>query len=87
VNLLAICNSGTAGSTSFFSKKSCSETNGFSRFACRVSDVVHPKTAADRKALPARGTFPYTLNLQMDRATYRRLPTCISGYKTRILKR
>src|SRR5712692_8242052 len=39
------------GSTSFFLKKFCSETNRFSRFAWRVSDVVHPKTAGDRKDL------------------------------------
>jgi len=43
--------SGTVGSTSFFSKKFCSETNRFNRFAWQVSDVVHPKTAADRKDL------------------------------------
>src|SRR5713101_5545939 len=43
--------SGTAGSTSFFSKRFCSETNRFNRSAWQVSDVVHPKTAADRKDL------------------------------------
>jgi hypothetical protein len=34
--------SGTAGSTSFFLKKSCLETKRFSRHAWRVNDVVRP---------------------------------------------
>jgi hypothetical protein len=40
-----------AGSTSLFLKKFCWETNRFSRCAWRVNDVVHPKTAGDRKDL------------------------------------
>jgi len=42
---------GTAGSTSFFLKKSCLETKRFSRFAWRESDVVRPKTVEGRKDL------------------------------------
>ena len=43
--------SGTAGSTSFFLKKSCLETKRFSRHAWRVNDVVRPKTVEGRKDL------------------------------------
>src|SRR5947209_7810172 len=43
--------SGTAGSTSFFLKKSCLETKRFSRRAWRVNDVVRPKTVGGRKDL------------------------------------
>ncbi len=43
--------SGTAGSTSFFLKKSCLETKRFSRHAWQVNDVVHPKTVEGRKDL------------------------------------
>ncbi len=43
--------SGTAGSTSFFLKKSCLETKRFSRHAWRVSDVVRPKTVEGREDL------------------------------------
>jgi hypothetical protein len=41
--------SGTAGSTSFFLKKSCLETKSFSRHAWRINDVVRPKTVEGRK--------------------------------------
>lgn len=40
-----------AGSTSFFSKKSCLETKRFSRYASQVNDVVRPKTVEGRKDL------------------------------------
>src|SRR6266702_741142 len=56
--------SGTAGSTSFFLKKFCWETNRFSRYAWRVNDVVHRKTAGDRKDLQScskRSRMPMTL--------------------------
>ena len=43
--------SGTAGSTSFFLKKSCLETKRFSRHAWQVNDVVRPKTVEGRKDL------------------------------------
>src|SRR5258705_12026930 len=43
--------SGTAGSTSFFLKKSCLETKRFSRHAWQVNDVVCPKTVEGRKDL------------------------------------
>jgi hypothetical protein len=43
--------SGTAGSTSFFLRKSCLETKCFSRHAWRVNDVVRPKTVEGRKDL------------------------------------
>src|SRR5206468_12856300 len=43
--------SGTAGSTSFFLKKSCLETKRFSRHAWRVNDVVRRKTVEGRKDL------------------------------------
>ena len=43
--------SGTAGSTSFFLKKSCLETKRFSRHAWRVNDVVRPKTVEGHKDL------------------------------------
>ena len=43
--------SGTAGSTSFFLKKSCLETKRFSRHACQVNDVVRLKTVEGRKDL------------------------------------
>jgi hypothetical protein len=43
--------SGTAGSTSFFLKKSCLETKRFSRRASRVNDVVRLKTVAGRTDL------------------------------------
>src|SRR6266699_2380154 len=56
--------SGTAGSTSFFLKKFCWETNRFSRYAWRVNDVVHRKTAGDRKDLQScskHSRMPMTL--------------------------
>jgi hypothetical protein len=43
--------SGTAGSTSFFLKKSCLETKRFSRHVWRVNDVARPKTVEGRKDL------------------------------------
>jgi hypothetical protein len=55
--------SGTAGSTSFFLKKFCWETNRFSRCAWRVNDVVHPKTVEGRKDLQSfskHSTTPIT---------------------------
>src|SRR6266704_4044692 len=56
--------SGTAGRTSFFLKKFCWETNRFSRYAWRVNDVGHRKTAGDRKNLQScskRSRMPMTL--------------------------
>src|SRR5580698_10471663 len=43
--------SGTAGSTSFFLKKSCLETKRFSRHAWQVNDVVRPRTVEGPKDL------------------------------------
>ena len=55
--------SGTAGSTSFFLKKFCSEMNRLTRFAWRVNEVVRPKTVEGRKDLQSfskHSTTPIT---------------------------
>src|ERR1039458_6294433 len=59
--------SGTAGSTSFFLKKFCSEMNRFTRFALRENDPVHPKTAAVRKFLLSFSQPFRTLNTRITR--------------------